>query len=250
MQTRQEIWRQRLIGEDIVYKRYVYQTHIQGGTEISQSTLLNIVADIPRTFSDSQLKCGDSTIKRLLVEYASVQAGDNYLQGFSYFMKIFCQVFHLSEHAEADTFWCFSKLVGIIRPLMPDFNCEWFAWNRKFWVNDLVKRLGKKRPLLEAILQTEIEIFSSLILVKWYMLWFAQNIVFEEVIELWDFLVNVNPCKRMYTYNCIALVIIEQAADNIVYQCGGQATAVIYKLLSLKIKNVGNLIRRLKKIKM
>lgn len=247
MQTRRDIFRDRLIGDDLGYKRDVYHKHIQGRSGVSPSTLQTILSDIPRTFSESRTKSGDSTIQKLLVEYATIQLGDNYLQGFSYFMTIFWQVFRLEEHAEADTFWCFSKLVGIIRPLMPDFNCEWFAWNRNFWINDLVKKIGKKRPLLESLICEEIDIFSSLILVKWYMLWFAQNIVFEEVIELWHFLVNIESGKRMHAYNCIALVIIEQAADDIVYQCGGQAHLVIYKLLNLKIKNVSNLIKLVKK---
>jgi hypothetical protein len=41
----------------------------------------------------------------------------------------------------------------------------------------------------------------------------------------------------------IALVIIEQAADDIVYKCDGQSTLVINNILNLKIYNVNNLLK-------
>ena len=246
MQHRQKIWRNRLIGKDIDYKRYVYYKYIQNRVGVSESTLQTIIADIPRTFA-GETKVDSTYVQNLLIEYATVQSGDSYLQGFSYFMVILCTVFSGSEHAKADAFWCFSKLVGIIRPMMPDFNCEWTSWNRTFWINDLVKKIGKERPLLEAICCEEMEIFSSLILVKWYMLWFSQNIVYEEVVELWDFLLGLPTCKLMHAYNSVALVIISQAAGDIVYKNEGQAVPVIYQLLDLKVSNVPNLIKLVKK---
>jgi hypothetical protein len=246
MQHRQKIWRNRLIGKDIDYKRYVYYKYIQNRVGVSESTLQTIIADIPRTFA-GETKVDSTYVQNLLIEYATVQSGDSYLQGFSYFMVILCTVFSGSEHAKADAFWCFSKIVGIIRPLMPDFNCNWFDWNRSFWINSLIKQIGQKRPLLAAIINEETEIFSSLILVKWYMLLFAQNIVFDEVITMWDFLLNLPPQKLMHAFNCIALVIIEQSADDLVYSCGGQPTPVISKLLNIQISNVSNLIQLVKK---
>jgi len=243
---RRQLWRNRLIGKDIAYKRSVYYKYIQNRIDVSESTLQTIIADIPRTFS-GKTKVDSAYVQNLLLEYATVQSGDSYLQGFSYFMVILCTVFSGSEHAKADVFWCFSSLVGIIRPMMPDFNCEWTFWNKTFWINELVKKIGKKRPLLEAIICEEMEIFSSLILVKWYMLWFSQNIVYEEVVELWDFLLGLSPDKLMPAYNSIALVIISQAAGDIVYKNDGQAVPVIYQLLDLKVTNVQNLIKLVKK---
>ena len=245
MQKRQEIWRKNLIGKDIAYKRYVYSKYIEGRTDISESTLQTINADIPRTFS-GKTTVSTEVVSKLLKEYATVQRGDSYLQGFSYFMVIFCTVFHKSEHTNADTFWCFSKLVGIIRPLKPDFNADWVAWNRDFWIKDLCKKIGQTRPLLKAIICEEIEIFSSLILVKWYMLLFSHYIIYEEIFEMWDFLFSVTPDKLMQTYNSIALVIISQAADDIVYRCSGQPTVVINNILNLKISNVNNLLKLVK----
>ena len=246
MQHRQKIWRNRLICKDIAYKRSVYYKYIQNRVGVSESTLQTIIADIPRTFA-GETKVDLDFVQNLLLEYATVQSGDSYLQGFSYFMVILCTVFDKTEHMQADAFWCFSKLVGIIRPMMPDFNCGWFEWNKTFWINSLIKKIGKERPLLEAIICEEMEIFSSLILVKWYMLWFSQNIVYEEVVELWDFLLSLSEDKLMHAYNSIALVIISQAAGDIVYKCGGQAVPVIYQLLDLKVTNVQNLIKLVKK---
>jgi len=243
---RQKIWRNRLIGKDIAYKRSVYYKYIQNRIDVSESTLQTIIADIPRTFS-GKTKVDSAYVQNLLLEYATVQSGDSYLQGFSYFMVILCTVFDETEHAKADAFWCFSSLVGIIRPMMPDFNCVWFEWNKTFWINSLIKKIGKERPLLEAIICEEMEIFSSLILVKWYMLWFSQNIVYEEVVELWDFLLSLSEDKLMHAYNSIAVTIISQAADDIVYKCGGQAVPVIYQLLDLKVTNIQNLIKIVKK---
>jgi hypothetical protein len=239
---RQKLWRNRLIGKDLTYKRHVYEKYIQGRTEVSESTLQTILADIPRTFGEKET-FGDDIIQQLLMEYATVQAGDCYLQGFSYFMSLIWQVFRLSDNAKADSFWCFCKIVGIVRPMKPDFNSKWFDWNRKCWINLLVNEIKKKRPLLGSIIDEELEIFSSLILVKWYMLWFSQNIVYEELMTLWDFLITVPPDKLMLTYNMIALVIIEQAADDIVYKCDGQSTLVINNILNLKIYNVNNLLK-------
>ena len=243
---RRQLWRNRLIGKDIAYKRSVYYKYIQNRIDVSESTLQTIIADIPRTFS-GKTKVDSAYVQNLLLEYATVQSGDSYLQGFSYFMVILCTVLSGSEHAKADAFWCFSSLVGIIRPMMPDFNCVWFDWNKTFWINDLVKKIGKGRPLLETIICEEMEIFSSLILVKWYMLWFSQNIVYEEVVELWDFLLSLSPDKLMPAYNSIALVIISQAAGDIVYKNDGQAVPVIYQLLDLKVTNIQNLIKIVKK---
>lgn len=248
MQERQDKWRQKLMGtpKEIKYKRKIYSKYIQGHTKLDDSILQTIRADIPRTFAASQTTNAE-TVSELLVEYAIIQNGDSYLQGFSYFMTVVHHVFHDSSYRRADIFYCFANLIGLIRPLMPDFNAKWFTWNRNYWISDLLHKLQARRPLLASILNQEMEVFSSMLILKWYFLWFAQNIVFSEILELWDFLLTRPKETLMHTYNCIAYEIINQAADDILYQNNGEPIPIIYKILDLKISNIPNLIQLVRK---
>ena len=115
MDQRCSVWRQKLIGDakQVRYKQEIYRKFIYKQEQVSNSCRETIAADIPRTWS-SETIVGREVIQELLIEYATMQQGDTYLQGFSYLMTVLWTVFRTTEHARADTFWCFSRLFGVI----------------------------------------------------------------------------------------------------------------------------------------
>lgn len=244
MDQRCSVWRQKLIGDakQVRYKQEIYRKFIYKQEQVSNSCRETIAADIPRTWS-SETIVGREVIQELLIEYATMQQGDTYLQGFSYLMTVLWTVFRTTEHARADTFWCFSRLVGLVRPLMPDFNTNWFHWYRNHWLGEFQTRLAGRRPVIADILSSDIEIFSSLITVKWFMLWFAQAVDFSEIFLLWDFLVQVPPRQLMRVYTLLAIEIIAEAATNLTYQCSGNPTLIAHKLLDLRITGIEKIVQ-------
>ena len=231
-----------------VQKRQVYDTFIRGRSDIHNSILQTIRADIPRTFPKVEwMHEARPKIQELLVSYAAVQRGDGYLQGFNYIMSILFHVFHETEYAEADTWWCFSRMVGLIRPLMPDFNATWFHWYRTHWFNEFHVRLRKKRPRVESILASSAEIFSSLVTVKWFMIWFAQNISFDEIFILWDFMIEQKPERLMHIYTLIAYQIVYDSATTVTYRWSSEPSRLMHSLLDTRISGVENLIQNIRR---
>lgn len=249
---RARVWRQKLMGssEQINMKQTLFYSFIQQRNDIPDSLLATINADMPRTYPDLEWAQQDSTItpvKTLLISYASVHKGDGYLQGFNYLMMVLYGVFENTEHPLADTWWCFSRIVSLIRPMMPDFNVTWFHWCRRHWFGDLHAKLHKKCPNLETILSNYHETFSTLITVKWFMIWFCQTLPFDEIYVLWDFLISVNPQKLMHVYTQITYEILAEAAPTITYKWGRDPTDAVHSILSLKVSGVKNIIKRISK---
>ena len=162
-------------------------------------------------------------------------------------MIIIYHVFENTEHPLADTWWCFSRIISLIRPLMPDFNVTWFHWCRRHWFGGLHYKLRKKCPNLETILNNYHETFSTLVTVKWFMIWFSQTIPFEQIHYLWDFLICVNPQKLMHVYTQITYEILIEAAPTITYKWGQDPTDAVHSILSLKVSGVKNIIKRVSK---
>jgi hypothetical protein len=244
-QQRCQVWRTKLMGspDDIQHKRTLYKEYVEGHGDVSNQTLHVIAADVPRTWAQHPLT-GRETISQLLVEYAAVQRGDSYLQGFSYIMTVFWMVFHTTPEARADTWWCFSRVVGLVRPLMPDFNTKWFHWYRLHWLENFNTQLQRKCPVLSNIISDEMEIFSSLITVKWFMLWFSQTIAFEDIFKLWDFLISVPPHHLMQAYAKITLEIICEAAPQLTYTCFGNATNTVHQILKMRVNGIEHILER------
>lgn len=236
------------MGKKQKHKRHLYYTFIQGRDNIPKDVLSVIKADIPRTYPQNEWVCRNAnTIQTLLVQYAAVHRGDSYLQGFNYTMTIIFRVFHETEHAEADTWWCFSSIVGRIRPLMPDFNITWFHWCRRHWMNEFHRRLSQKRPVLESIIANEAEAFSSLLTIKWFMLWFAQSVEFEEIFELWDFLIQLPSQHLMMAYTLIAFEVLHKAAPTITYTWTQSPTNLLHTLLNLRFSGIANIVALVKR---
>ena len=244
-QQRCQVWRTRLMGRpaDIQHKRAVYKEFVEGRKNVSKHVLDDIVADVPRTWAQQPLT-GRETVSQLLVEYAAVQQGDSYLQGFSYIMTVFWAVFHTTHEARADTWWCFSRVVGLVRPLMPDFNAKWFHWYRLHWLEHFHTQLRRRCPVLSNIISNDMEIFSSLITVKWFMLWFSQTIAFEDLFKVWDFLISVPPQHLMQAYARITLEIICEAAPQLTYACFGNATNTMHQILKMRVNGIGHVLGR------
>lgn len=246
--TRCSIWRQKLMGNcnDILSKRRVYYEFICNRQNISSSVRHDIAADMPRTWPEHPGIC-DHVIQELLIEYAATNQGDSYLQGFNYIMTVLWNVFKSTQHARADTWWCFSRIVGIIRPLMPDFNTKWFEWYRIHWFDIFKKKIRRNRPIISEMLTKEMEMFSSLITVKWFMLWFTQTVNFDEIFLLWDFLISVPTNQLMKLYTMITVEIIKEIAPTVTYDSLNNPTRAIHQILSYKVSGIENLIQRVQK---
>jgi|TARA_B110000091_G_C13777721_1_gene459625 hypothetical protein len=245
---RKSRWRASLIGHDIHVKRDIYYTYIQDRDDIPHSVGLTIRADMPRTHHDVvwvQQHIG--TIEKLLVSYAAIHRGDSYLQGFNYIMANVLYVFHKSTHAEADAWWCFARIVGLVRPLMPDFNVAWFHWLRRHWLNDFYSQLKKHRPRLAAILSDQADAFSSLVTVKWFMIWFAQTVAFKDILELWDFIIEQPPRLLMRVYTMLTYEILYDAAPTLTYRWSQEPMRLMHAFLNFKVTNVTGAIDRVKK---
>lgn len=250
--SRSDQWRQKLMGDEtqISMKRTLFYSFIQRRNEISDSLRSIIEADLPRTYPNAEWTRKINvleSIKKMLIAYASVHQGDGYLQGFNYIMATLYRVFEHTEHSLADTWWCFSRVISLIRPLMPDFNVTWFHWCRRHWFNGLHLKLRRKCPTLETILSNHHETFSTLITVKWFMLWFCQTVSFEEILDLWDFLICINPQKLMHVYTQITYEILIEAAPTITYNWSRDPTDAVHSIMSLKVSGVKNIIKRVSK---
>lgn len=245
MQKRRDLWRHYLIGKNIQQKREIYQRFIKNSDTITDTTRATIHADMPRTFPNiPEIQPEIPQIQSLLISYASHQKGDAYLQGFNYIMTIIWMTFKGSVRAEEDTWWCFAAIIGRIRPLMPDFNVTWFHWLRRHWMSEFHKRLSVKRPTLNNILQQQQDAWSSLITVKWFMLWFSQTVQYKELFKLWDFLIQLPPEKLMIAYTSITFEILCEVAPEITYQWTQRPTNIMMMLLNIKVDGIDNAIVR------
>ena len=244
MNARRERWRTRLMGDSksIARKRELYDLYVRNRQDISCDLLRTIQRDMPRTYPKVKwVSQNTSDIEQLLVTYASVNKGDSYLQGFNYFMTILYYVFHGTEHALADTWWCFSRLVSLIRPLMPDFNASWFHWSRRHWTEDLFKRIRRSRPYLHSVIEPHKEQFSTLITCKWFMLWFAQTVPWNGIFDLWDVLIQLPPQRLLKTYMLITHEILKEIAPTITYTTSRDHSNVLHSILSVKVRGIQSL---------
>jgi len=249
--ARASVWRRKLMGPKDKWrqKRQVFHTFIRGRTDVDPSILQTIRADMPRTYPRIEwMQDVRSKIQDLLVSYAAVQRGDGYLQGFNYIMSILLCVFDGTEYEEADTWWCFARIVGLIRPMMPDFNTTWFHWYRTHWLDEFHTRLRKKRPRVESILATDAEIFSSLVTVKWFMIWFAQNVSFEEIFILWDFIIEQKAERLMHVYTLIAYQLVLECATTVTYRWSQEPSRLMHAILNMKVTGIESVIVNVRRL--
>lgn len=241
MEQRRDVWRRCLMGEPVSVerKRDFFSLYVSGRRDVQDDILKTIKADLPRTFPNvNWVQEHAYDIEILLVMYAAIHKGDSYLQGFNYHMTILYNVFCGSEHAFADTWWCFSKVIGLIRPLIPDFNITWFHWSRQHWTNNLYTRIRKSRPQLHSIIEPHKEEFSALVTCKWFMIWFAQTVPWDDIFELWDILIKTPPQHLLRMYMLITHQILIEVAPTITYRWAHEPTNVLHALLSVHVKGI------------
>lgn len=241
MEQRRTIWRRCLMGNDttVSKKRELYQVYARHRRDIPDDLLRIIQRDLPRTFPEVPWVADHSAnIESLLVMYAAIHKGDSYLQGFNYHMTILYHVFEGSEHAMADTWWCFSRVIGLVRPLMPDFNITWFHWCRRHWTEDLFRRLRRSRPQLHSILDNQQEHFSTLVTCKWFFLWFAQTVPWQDIFDLWDILIQAPPRELLRIYMLLSHEILKEVAPTITYKWSQDPSNVLHALLSVNVRGI------------
>lgn len=105
-------------------KRQEYRSLVQrhfDGAELDEAMWHQISIDVPRTCPEVELfrEAGvRESLKRILYCWAIRRPASGYVQGINDLVTPFFQVFHGTDsHAdiEADTFWCFSKLLDSIQ---------------------------------------------------------------------------------------------------------------------------------------
>lgn len=231
--------------DSVRHKRELYASFVAGRADASEDDCQTIHADLPRTFHDVVwVRNAEDRIAKLLTEYAAVHRADGYLQGFNYAMTLLLFVFKDCPDADADTWWCFSRIVGLIRPLMPDFNVAWFDWYRRHWLGEFHQRLAKHCPRLEMILSQESETFSALITVKWFMIWFAQTVPFDDLLVLWDFLIERPPSQLMNAYMLLTFEILRECAPDISYNWPQNPANFVHHFLDLRVEGITEVVTR------
>lgn len=229
-------------------KRQLFENYIAHRTDVSRETLGLIQRDIPRTYPRQPwVKQHAETITRLLIQYAAVHRGDGYLQGFNLTMAVLWRVFEGQPHAQADTWWCFARYVGLVRPCMPDFNVTWYHSCRRRFLAELLFRLRRKRPVLHSILEPIAEQFSTVITCKWLFIWFAQQVEWPDIFIVWDLFIDTPPAKLFQCYTFILYEVFMAAAPDLTYQWTKDPSAFMYPLLNLKIKNPTYIIATVRK---
>lgn len=247
MEQRREIWRRQLMGGPaaITRKRQLFELYATSRRDIPEDLLKIIRRDLPRTFPKVPWVAEHALdIELLLVMYAAIQKGDSYLQGFNYHMTILYHVFHGTKHAFADTWWCFSRVIGLIRPLMPDFNITWFHWSRRHWTKDLFSQIRRSRPQLHSIIEPLEEEFSTLVTCKWFMIWFAQTVPWEDIFELWDIFIQLPPQHLIRIYMLLTHEILKEVAPTITYRWSQEPCNVLHALLSVRVKGIQKMATR------
>ena len=249
MTTRADSWRFSLMGSSsqINLKRHLYTYTVQGAVPSKDIRAL-IDRDLPRTYPNVEWMTGAiPKIRTLLGEYAEIHRADGYLQGFNYIMTVLYNVFEHTEHADADTWWCFSKIIGYVRPLMPDFNVTWFHWYRSHWFEEFHQSMKKDMPTMHEIIQPRKETFSTLVTVKWFMVWFAQSVTFSDIKKIWDILVACPPDRLMHVYTLIAYEFLKLAAPTITYEWARDPTDTFHSLLRIEAVYVDELVDEIKR---
>lgn len=249
MDMRGRVWRRQLMGTDkqVEHKRAIFYRFVQRRDDVTDDIVAIIERDLPRTYpKNAWAKEHSAQIRSLLVAYAAVHRGDSYLQGFNYAMTIIYRVFVGTDHASADTWWCFARYVGLIRPLVPDFNVTWFHWCRRNWMRELFERLRRKRPHLHSILEQNADTFSTLITCKWFMLWFAQQIPFNDILALWDVIIQHPPQHLLKLYTALTYIILVEAAPSITYKWASDPTGLVHSFLSFRVNGIQHILQQLK----
>lgn len=248
MQRRIDVWRKHLIGDELKNKRHLYHRFISGLTDVPNEIKITIKADMPRTYPSIEwIQNNTEDIETILTEYAAVHKADSYLQGFNYIVAIVLYVMKDEpEHKMADTFWCTAGIIGRIRPFVPDFNIAWFKWCERHWMKEFQIKLRKKRPQLSHILSKQEECLSKLIPCKWFLIWFAQTIAFDELFLLWDFFIQLPPQQLMKAYIMFTYEIFNERAT---YKWATvDASELLMEILMMKVENIGSILKKVQKL--
>lgn len=250
MHRRIDVWRQYLIGDSIETKRHLYDRFISGRKDIPLEIRLTIQADMPRTFPRNEwVQNNIQDIQTIVTEYAAVHKADSYLQGFNFIATVILYVMKDEpKYKMADTWWCMAGVIGRVRSFIPDFNIAWSRWCQRHWMREFQAKLSRKRPTLSSILSKQQDSISRLIPCKWFLLWFVQTVVFDEIFILWDFLIQLPPEQLMKAYVTITYEIFNEQATTVSYKWANvDSTELLMDILGMKIQGIDVILNKVKK---
>lgn len=176
------------------------------------------------------------SIERILFVYAKLNPGLGYVQGMNellaplYFVLAHDDDPEFRAHSEADTFYCFVKLMSEARDLFERTHDHDESDDAGRGISAVLSRFMDRLKVLDPELHTAMlnqQIEPAYYAFRWYCCMMAQEFTLPDVIRLWDSILadraQPDPAKAGYqTDFCCALLInvrsrlLEQSfADNI-----------------------------------
>ena len=211
-------WRKHLV--PLFLLRRLYKMRIENVPTDNVPDATDISLDVPRTFPKHKWFSPERrhTLKTMLLQWASVNRGDGYVQGMNSILGVCMYVYCNEEenhYALADAWWTFSEIVNRVRPVIPDFNMRWFNFMREDFVKKLKKTLVVYKKNLWKLLEPHISSLSHLIMVRWIMIWFSHNFSLKDVVIIWDALFMCERRQLMDLYVAISVAILSQASPTL-----------------------------------
>lgn len=251
MSHRAAVWKNILLGDEykITCLRNHYYNCVKKYPRLCPEKIKKIIKrDIPRTYSNSSFykqRHNRNNIETLLCQFAVIHPADNYLQGFNYIMATLYYVYynHDPEHAMADTWWSFCKILACIRPCLPDDSINNFKSYTNIWTKYFKKHLQKNDITLYHIIMPYADSIFQNLQIKWLMIWFCQNFSLEDIVTIWDALITCEPTERAKLKGIISANILIQSSTKILDMYTSSPTEVAYKLINFKAVDPGVIIK-------
>ena len=205
MLKRANTWRTLLVGNrhKVQYKRRLYNRYVKNRL-VSCTPYDDVIEmDMKRTHMLTSNK--RTIVQDLLRRYVDIQIGDGYVQGQNYLMTILYFVFSKGDEkmwAIQDTFWAYVRVMSLVRPVIPDNRILFEEVQQKTKL-EIIKYLDNHHPHFLPIIQHDLHTLTSLILVKWYGIWFAQYYSLNNLLNIWDQIISSND----YQHTLITITI-------------------------------------------
>ncbi|CAM6101401.1 unnamed protein product [Calypogeia fissa] len=177
--------------------------------------------DVKRTHPDIQFFCGDSNyaienqeaLKRALFIFAKLNPGIRYVQGMNEVLAPLYWVFktdpdeEYSEHAEADSFFCFVELLSDFR----DNFCQQLdnsAVGVRATLSQLNSLLRKCDEELWRHMELTAKVNPQFYAFRWITLLLTQEFDFPDCLRLWDSLLsNPNGPLEILLRVCVSMLL-------------------------------------------
>lgn len=179
---------------------------------------LKYINDVLIKDENESAESHSTVLSRILFIYGKLNPGVGYVQGMNevvapiYYCFCYDQNPLFVGHAEADTFFCFTHLMGDIQDgfVKRLDNTEVGIQARIKNLNELLKKIDKQ---LWAHLEKH-NVNPQFYSLRWLMLLLTQEFEMSEVFRLWDCLISHS--KRLDYVNYVCIAMIEGVRDKLI----------------------------------